>query len=91
MDVFVYSGETAYFKCECYEENQALPSWNINGSVYPLTRLPWPYYFDYETLSLVVPEVSLLMNTSTYQCCVSGCFTYGSSIGTLYILKEGKL
>lgn len=78
------SGRTIHFGCECYEENQGFPSWIINNATYSITRLPWPYYFDTELSSLVIPQVSVSMNTSTYQC-YRGDF---SSVGTLYI-REG--
>ncbi len=86
MDVFVYSGESANFGCDCYEEDQGIPSWTINGAIYPITRLPRAYYFDFETSSLKILEVSSSMNLSTHQCYLGS----DSSIGTLYI-KRGTL
>lgn len=64
-DVAVEEGGTANFPC-LYNGTFAIPYWKINGSLFSVLRLPRQHsYFNY---ILRVKDVTLSLNSTTYQC-----------------------
>ena len=88
-DIIVKETEEANFSCT-YSGAGGVVSWIINGltvtlNMFPLNHRPW-YYTNGQVL--MVTNVNLQQNGSTYQCTLTGESTFmESSIGVLIVCK----
>ncbi len=83
--MFQCLGEHVIIPCS-YEGTSTPPTWHINGLSYNFNRVPGRYQiiFSDNGISLKTVITSVSLNSTTYQCEVSGVF---SNVGTLHIRK----
>ena len=79
-DVTVTEGATAMFPCWIRGTN-SLPFWYINGSVY-MENLPPRHYYVHSNRTLVVMDVQLSDNGTTYRCSL---VVVSSNVGVLTV------
>ena len=73
----MFKGENVYFSC-IYSGTTDYPYWNISGTLYSRTLLPYPYQLI--GTNLHIRMVQLSMNSLTYSCSVRGFSTSGALI-----------
>ena len=74
-------GSEARFGCT-YNGSSLIPSWRINDIIYVWSSLPEKHVYDGHTL--IVQNVDITLNGSTYQCLIPGIAQ--SSVGLLIVL-----
>ena len=82
VDVYINEGETAVFRC-LHSGTTGVPWWIINGFQYSYNLLPARH--TYRQQALLVRDVQLSDNASTYQCYFNH-FDVVSTVGTLYYI-----
>ena len=73
-------GDSVIFNCS-FTGSPGAPSWNINGLIFDLSRIPGSYSLT-NGFSLMVNQVALEMNNTFYQCIIGD---FESSIGYLFV------
>ena len=82
-NVTVTEGNEASFACS-FNGSFSVPGWKINGRTYTWNTLPAKHEFTGS--QLVVSDVDVSMNGSTYQCFIGAM--YQSAVGTLTVLAR---
>ena len=82
----VDAGDSVVFNCS-FTGSPGAPSWNINGLIFDLSRIPGSYSLT-NGFSLMVNQVALEMNNTFYQCIIGD---FKSSIGYLFVNPISKL
>lgn len=89
-NVTVCEGQTV--EMQCVVNPFIIPVWKISGTIYSLFSIPsGTYSLDLQTFTLTIPNVSVSLNATTYQCFVHtpDSKIHLSTIGTL-IVKEKR-
>ena len=76
-------GSDARFGCS-YNGSSLIPSWRINDVIYVWSSLPEKHVYDGHTL--IVKNVDITLNGSSYQCLIPGIAQ--SSVGLLIVLTH---
>lgn len=88
QDAYVEVGETAKFNCS-HTGTSHIPWWRINGYNYPIELLPPRCYYNTYNQRLILSDVRLSDNSSTYLCFFG---LVSSSVGMVYVInRSGKI
>lgn len=87
-------GETAYFDCDI--DKWDYPQWYINSTIYQSYKLPPKHFYDGIMKRMIVSNVTLIQNNTTYQCFFVKLSDgrrqqYNSTLARLIVHLNGKV